>query len=320
MRLSGPLTAVLLPACAGSALLYALISILAAYELGYAAPVPVRSTPASIGLDYRPVAFLSRTDHLRLHGWLIPAQAEGRRSLERAIIVVHGTRQNRTDPSIGVLDLSGQLARKGFAVLAFDMRGMGESAPTTISFGQYEMRDVLGAADLLRTGPLPYPELGRPRFIGGWGVSMGAATVLLAAAVDPEIQAVVADSAYADILPLLKREVPAQGRLPPEFTPGTLLSARLLYGIDLYSVRPVDVVARLAPRPLLLIQGQADTYVPTSNLRMLEHRARSAPGAHVTSWLVPGATHGQAFHTAPAEYLKRVTAFFSSGAARPRTP
>jgi uncharacterized protein len=304
----------ILVSAAGSAFVYAVISIIAADALSYVPPTPVGSTPASIGLDYQPVAFQSRTDHVLLRGWLIPAQAAGRRSLRKVVIVVHGTRANRADPSIGVLDWSGELARHGFGVLAFDMRGMGESAPAPISFGQFEMRDVLGAVDLLRTGRLPYPELGRPGFIGGWGVSMGAATVLLAAASDAHIQAVVSDSAYADILPLLGREVPAQGKLPPAFTPGTLRAARLLYGIDFYSVRPVDAIAAIAPRPLFLIHGESDNYVPASNLQMLERAARSGPGARVESWLVPGADHGQAFHVAGAEYVQRVTAFFGSAA------
>jgi hypothetical protein len=64
--LSGQLVAALLVAAAGSALLYALTSIVTAYELSYAVPTPVRSTPASIGLDYRAVTFHSRTDHLQL--------------------------------------------------------------------------------------------------------------------------------------------------------------------------------------------------------------------------------------------------------------
>jgi uncharacterized protein len=313
--LSGQLVAALLVAAAGSALLYALTSIVTAYELSYAVPTPVRSTPASIGLDYRAVTFHSRTDHLQLRGWLIPAQADGGRSLARVIIVVHGTRGNRVDPSVGLLDWSGQLARQGFAVLAFDMRGMGESQPAPISFGQYEMRDVLGAVDLLRNGGLPYPELGRPDFIGAWGVSMGAATVLLAAAADVHIQAVVADSAYADILPLLEREVPAQGKVPAAFTPGALLSARLLYGVDFQSTRPLDTVSGIAPRPLFFIQGAADTYVPTTNLRVLEHVARRGTGARVSSWLVPRATHAQGFHVARAEYVQRVKAFFNSASA-----
>ena len=48
------------------------------------------------------------------------------------------------------------------------------------------------------------------------------------------IRAVVSDCAYADIVPILEREVPKGGHLPALFTPGTLFAARVLYGVDFY--------------------------------------------------------------------------------------
>lgn len=291
---------------------YAGIAAYAATTLVYTPPLPVTRTPADLGLSYRDITFPARDDGVRLRGWFIPGiLPDGRLTGQRALIVVHGTWQNRTDPAAGLLDLTAALARHGFAVLAFDMRGMGESPPAPISFGYFEQRDVLGAVDFLRTGALAYPELGRPRAIAAYGVSMGGSTVLLAAAQEPAIQAVVADSAYADILPILEREVPRRGHLPAFFMPGILLAARVLYGIDFYAVRPVDVMARVASRPLLLIHGAADGYVPTTNLDELYQAATSAPGAAVQQWRVAGADHAQAFHTAGAAYVARLVDFYA---------
>ena len=169
---------------------------------------------------------------------------------------------------------------------------------------------MLGAVDWLRSGPLPYPALGRPHHLLGWGVSMGAATLLFAAAQEPAIGAIVADSAYADLLPVLEKQLPPQSGLPAFFTPGILEAAQALYGIDYSAVRPVDVVARVAPRPVFFIQGANDTYVPTSALSDLVLAASAAPGARVQSWLVPGASHAQSFHVAGAAYVTRVVAFY----------
>lgn len=291
---------------------YSALSLLGGVLLAYVPPVPIRGTPAALGLDYREVSFVSRDDHVRLRGWFIPSVLPGERlSADRTIIMVHGTRQNRTDPGMGLLQLSGEMARHGFAVLAFDLRGSGESAPAPLSLGYYEQRDVLGAVDFLRSGPLPYPALGRPRAIGGWGVSLGAASLLLAAAHEPAIQAVVSDSAFADVTPLLEREVPKTSKLPAAFTPGMLLAARALYGIDYYADRPVDVVARIAPRPIFFIHGAADHYIPLSNQDALVGAARAGRDAHITSWRVPGADHAQAYRTAGAAYVARVVAFFT---------
>src|SRR5256884_782014 len=223
---------------------YTALSIYIATQLIYVPQKPIYATPASLGLQFKYVTFPSRVDQVQLKGWYIPGVLpDGTLTSQRTIIVVHGTRTNRTDKKAGLLNLSGALARHGFAILAFDMRGTGESPPAPLSLGYFEQRDVLGAVDFLRSGPIPYPALGRTHIIGGWGVSMGAATLLMATAQEPAIRAVVSDSAYADIIPILEREVPKGGHLPPSFTPGALIAANVLYGMDFYAVRPVDIVA-----------------------------------------------------------------------------
>ena len=293
--------------------IYTALSIYISTQLVYVPQKPIYATPASLGLQFKYVTFPSRIDQVQLRGWYIPGVLpDGNLTSQRTIIMVHGTRTNRTDKKAGLLNLSGALARHGFAILAFDMRGAGESPPAPLSLGYFEQRDVLGAVDFLRSGPIPYPDLGRTRIIGGWGVSMGAATLLMATAQEPAIRAIVSDSAYADIIPILEREVPKGGHLPPLFTPGTLFAARILYGINFYAVRPEDIVANIAPRPILFIHGTGDTYVPLSNMDALAAAARTAPDANVQTWLVPGAAHAQSFDTEGAVYVDRVVTFYNA--------
>jgi fermentation-respiration switch protein FrsA (DUF1100 family) len=299
-------------------LAYLGISSYIAEQLVYEAPKAIVSTPANLGLRFASVTIPSRDDHIKLKGWFIPGiLPDGRLTTDRMIIVVHGTRTNRESPGDHLLQLTGELARHGLGVLSFDMRGMGESPPAPLSMGNLEQRDVLGAVDFLRAGTLPFPELGRPRFIGGLGISMGAATLLLAAAREPAIQAVVSDSAYADAAPLLEREIPKRsvavvGRIPAAFGPSALTVARVLYGVDLFDARPVGSIARIAPRPLLLIHGAADDYVPVSNFQQLAAAATSPATAQVTTWLVPKTRHAQAFKNTGPVYVARVTAFFDA--------
>jgi uncharacterized protein len=289
-----------------------------AEQLVYEAPKPIVKTPASLGLRFANVTFPSRDDHINLRGWLIPGVlADGRLTVDRVIVAVHGTRTNRESPGDHLLELTAALARHGFAVLSFDMRGMGESPPAPLSMGNLEQRDVLGAVDFLRAGQVSFPELGRPRMIGGLGISMGASTLLLAAAREPAIQAVVSDSAYAEVVPILEREIAKRsvapiGRVPGVFAPSALLMARLLYGVDFFAARPVATVARIAPRPLFLIHGTADDYVPIANFHQLDAAATSVPSAHVTTWIVPNARHAQAFKKTGAEYVTRVVTFFDA--------
>ncbi len=285
---------------------YSAISLYTAMIVESQPAVPVTQTPAAFGLHYRDVTFSSRIDHVRLRGWFIPGVLpNGHLTANRTLIVVHGTGSNRASPL--VLGVSAALARKGFAVLAFDMRGMGQSDPAPLSEGYFEQRDVLGAVDFLRSCALPYPALGRPRIIGAWGDSMGAATILLAASHEPAIRAIVSDSGFAAIVPVLQSDHTISGI----FLPGVLLAVRLLYGINYAAVRPVDVVARLAPRPLFFIQGTADSVVPPANLSLLAKAAETGPHAHVQVWQVKGADHVASFQVMGAIYIQRVVAFFT---------
>jgi uncharacterized protein len=292
---------------------YAGISAVIATQLIYVPQKLPVADPGSMGLSFKNIVFPSRDDHVPLQGWFIPGVLpDGRLTTQRTIIVVHGTRANRADPSIKQLNFIADVVKQGFAVLAFDMRGNGASPPAPLSLGYFEQRDVLGAVDYLRSGPLPYPTLGRPRVIGGWGVSMGAATLLFAAAQEPIIRAVVSDSAYADIIPILQREIPKGSGLPAAFNPGALTAVNALYGINFSAVRPVDVVPQIAPRPIFFIHGAADTYVPPSNMTELASAASKAPNAHIQTWLVPGANHAQSYKVAGADYTARVVAFFTA--------
>jgi uncharacterized protein len=292
---------------------YTVASIYMATKLVHSSQLLPDATPAFLGLHYKEITFPSRDDHLQLSGWFIPGVlSDGQLTAQRTIIMVHGTWQNRTDPAAGLLELSGDLTRNGFAVLAFDLRGHGESQAAPLSFGIYEQRDVLGAVDFLHSGIMPYPELGRPRIIAGWGVSLGAGTLLMAAAQEPAIRAIVTDSAYADILPSLERKIPEMGHLPPLFTFGGFVAAHVLFGIDYTSIRPMDIIANIAPRPIFLIQGSKDSWIPPSQLNTLADAARTAPDANVQTWLVPGADHAQSFHIAGEMYVERVVACYTT--------
>jgi uncharacterized protein len=292
---------------------YAAVSIYIGTQIQVEKHLPVTATPTSLGLQYKNVTFPSREDQVQLQGWFIPGVLpNGQLTAQRTIIVLHGNVANRAAQDLGLLKLSGNLAHRGFAILAFDMRGNGESPAAARSFGLFEQRDVLGAVDFLRSGPLPYPELGRPHAIAGYGNSLGGSTLILAAAKEPAILAIVSDSAFADILPILERQIPKEGHLPSLFAPGGLLAAQVIYSVDYYHTRPADVIAAVAPRPIFLIHGANDTYTPPSDMAVLAAAARSAPNANVVTWLVPGTTHGAAMNTQGKGYVDRLVAFYTA--------
>ena len=69
----------------------------------------------------------------------------------------------------------------------------------------------------------------------------------------------------------------------------------------------------LAPRPLLMIHGKADTYIKPE----MAGRLFAFAGPPKEFWLVEGAKHNQALQIAGEEYRQRVLQFFEKHLASP---
>ncbi len=250
--------------------------------------------------DYREVAFASRDQGITIQGWYAPS-ARGRDA--PAVILVHGLGGCRRDPA--VLIPAGMLHRAGFAILAIDLRDHGDS---TVEDGRYaggieEARDVLGARDWL----IREQRLGPDR-IGLFGISMGAAAVLIAAADEPGIRAVWEDSSYADTTIRIGEELHQRG-YPTFFAPAGGVVSRLVSGDDIVSVSPLTAVASLSGRALFVAHGGSDTRTSVHHAEDLTTAARDA-GADVHLWVVSGIGHAEAMFTHTKEYESRLIAFF----------
>ncbi len=257
-----------------------------------------RTAPSAgrAGFPVQEVHFLA-TDGVRLAGWL--AVASGGRA--PTIILVHGFKGSRMD----MLPWARFLYAAGYNVLLFDDRGCGESNGWGIALGASEPNDVIGAVRYLHARS----DLVN-KHIGALGVSLGAGIVLLAAAQEPALDAVVADSAWTDEHAQIDRmyALPAGSLTLPAlpYEPG--LVDRLI-GARLASARPIDVVGRIAPRAVLLIHS-ADDHNATTPLSG-EQALFAAAGQPKQQWVSPSGGHIGALSTHPAEYVARVLAFFA---------
>jgi fermentation-respiration switch protein FrsA (DUF1100 family) len=272
--------------------------------------------PAGYTLDTRPwampapeeVRIPSRDPGVEIAGWWLPASSDAAAGPARTVIVVHGFTACRHDHA--VLLPAGMLHRNGFSVLLIDLRDHGDSTREDGRFagGTDEYRDVLGAWDWLRT------EQGiPPSSIGLVGISLGAATVLLATGQEPGVAAVWEDSSYADLGTAIDAELTRSG-YPTFLAFGGVLVARVISGDDLVSYGPLDAVARLDGRPLFITHGTADQRLSVEYGHRLEAAAR-AEGGPVESWYVDGAAHTEAMVTHTAEYEERLVDFFDRSLA-----
>ena len=220
---------------------------------------------------------------------------EGR--TQAAIVLVHGYGGNQDE----MLPIADELHEAGFSVFTYDQRGCGRSSGE-VTFGGREQDDLLSVVDYLASRP----DVDREQ-IGAFGFSMGGSTTLLAAARDPRIKAVAADSAWSDVRRWLRPSVAAVVTHPRDrFNALSLKIAEIRTGIDLDDLRPVDVVDRLSPRPLLLIHGAADdVVVPSESER--NYAAANEPKELV---LVPEAGHGDTIAPGQASMHAEVREFF----------
>ncbi|MBI2955068.1 MAG: alpha/beta fold hydrolase [Chloroflexi bacterium] len=281
-------------AAAVSSLAYVGISAYVARKLIRMERRPLTTTPATYGLEYEDVQFTSAIDHVLLKGWFIGSAGT------KAIVMLHGVNSIRDDPSVGILEMAVALSRAGYAMLMFDFRAHGESSGTEYSLGILEVRDVAGALRYLK---------GRGATeVGVIGYSMGAATALLAAPEHPEIRAIVADAPFADLAELFYSRLHEATGLPRVFNRGVTLMIRAIIGQDITSIKPVQAMARLEERPLLLIHGTADDIVPVEQTYTLQTAGVRNP--NLETWIVPGSSHAQAYRDHPEEYLSRVISFF----------
>lgn len=246
-------------------------------------------TPKSVlGVDFESVT-IRRRDGLKLAGWFVPGEKKA------AIILLHeagGTRRWM------LADLRFVHA-DGFPALVIDELDHGDSDDIGrgVGYGWRERGDVLAATDELRARGFAK--------IGALGKSQGAAAAILAQADSPVLAAIVADSSYADLGALLRRQ-PQIASLNPAFAMTMLWETRFWLGRSPDDISPEQAATRLRNGALFVIQGADDRLVPVSDAEAIYKAAR----CEKQIWIVPSAGHTQALAVAPDEYARRVTAFF----------
>jgi dienelactone hydrolase len=242
--------------------------------------------PNHLRVAYEDVSF-ETSDGLELQGWYVPSQNGA------AVIAFPGRNSPQRQARM--------LARHGYGVLLFDRRGEGRSEGAPNSWGWGGTKDVDAAIAFLQRRPDVDP--GR---IGGIGLSVGGEMMLEAAGRNDALKAVVSEGAGARTFSEeMDYDVHGVNKLL-----GTAISAVKTASIAVFSDQspPADLASltpRIAPRPLLLIADPDSGH--GEELSRGYYRAASEPKA---LWEIPGAGHVAGLAARPAEYERRVMAFF----------
>jgi alpha-beta hydrolase superfamily lysophospholipase len=236
------------------------------------------------------------SDGVTLKGWKVCPRAPN----GDWVLLYHGVSDNRT----GVIGHAEFLLRHGYCVVMMDSRDHGESGGDTATYGWKERYDTVAVADALCASE-------KVRHLHALGVSMGGAIALESAAVEPRIEAVVAEAPFANL-----REVSydyaglhAGSWLGKTlFRPAPMMvmhSVEKEGGFKPEDVSPEKAVAARA-FPVLLICGTRDSIIPCRHAARI-YKAAIGPKE---LWMVRGAGHAAALGQAPAEYERRTISLF----------
>ena len=183
---------------------------------------------------------------------------------KKVVVLAHGFINNKD------VHLFSQIAKglsREYDVVAFDFRGHGKSSGL-FSWTSREQADIQAVLEYVQS--FQYDALGVV------GFSLGAAIALIEAAQNPEIKTVIAVSAPYDFWQIdyhfwkpgmiddLKLNFGYKGK-GKGVRPGNLWEPK---------IAPIDVVDRIAPRPVLFIHGSDDWLIHPRHSRELYQKAK----------------------------------------------
>lgn len=209
-----------------------------------------------------------------------------------ACLVLHGFGSNKD--SKACISPAQMLAKWGYIALRFDMRGCGESeGPRANIICLEQVEDTKSAVTYLMSRPDVDPAR-----IACAGHSFGAAVSVYTGGVDPRLAAVISSGGWGDGQTKFELQHSAPGAwekftgtlergralraktgesikiprydivpIPPgmrnNLAPGSIMEFPLETVESMLAFRAIDVVDKIAPRPLLLLHASTDSVTPT---------------------------------------------------------
>ena len=198
-------------------------------------------------------------------------------------------------------------ADNGFASVLLDVRSHGRSDGEKIYAATREWMDVDAAVEYIRS-----KELYNGVPIIAMGLSMGAATAVVATGRNEKIDALIALSAYSDWAYNfdLNAEQIVSKFVAKMLSPFVAVVTRLRFG-NMATITPRNEIKKLGNRPALLVQSVGDKLVPYGNFVEL---VAAAP--QVQRWVLKGDNHciiDDFAHPQNSEqYCKRIIEFLNS--------
>ena len=244
------------------------------------------------------------TDGVPIAGWYIPS-ASGLGPTGPTVIVAHGWKSNKSEALKYAVPF-----HDAYNVVLVDLRNGGRSGAADTTWGLHEQLDVRAMIDWLE-------RTKHPSWIAAMGNSMGGATVLAEAVNDPRVRALILDSMHASALVSIGNGAEVENGLPSLPTSwAVVIGVAIRLGADWTAVDPVQTIAQVGDRPVLLIHGTDDALDRPSESADRNFHAALDAGVPVELEYCPGATHGAVIDACPADWARWATSFLEGAVAR----
>lgn len=249
------------------------------------------------------IAIRSRDNYVLRAHWYPAEEAK------RTVILVHGWHSRwHVDFSAS----SPFLHENACNLLLIDQRCHGESGGDLISYGIRERFDILSWLDWLDQN-----HGGLPVYL--CGISMGAATVLMAAGlpISGRVCGIIADCGYSTPSEIVKLTLEKNiGKMAGPTLAAVNLNCKLRENFTLDDYSPIEAMVQNKDIPCLFVHGDADDFVPW-RMSMENFYACQAPKDML---VVNGAGHGLSFLVDPEAYKRKVLEFFAAYDPAPIEP
>jgi len=271
----------------------------------------IHNPKEDLKLEYEDIEFKNK-NNLTLRGWFVPGLSTARNKVTKnvAVVFVHGGARDRR----AFLRHVPIFHKQGMDCLLFDFQehGVSDGSRRGFSYGIREKEDVKKAVQWMIHEK-------KKKEVLLVGTSVGGSACLMAAAESPQnIVAVIAENpvACADEFGLfhLKKMIGAYAPrlathwiLKPFYKSVSIIFLFRIGGLFGYN-KPVDVIHKISPIPVLLLHGTADDLVPIDH----SERLFSAAKEPKYFWIAKEACHCALYDKYPQEYENTILKFFDN--------
>ena len=239
--------------------------------------------------------YITSFDGLKLHAVYVPAE----KPTKKTVHVIHGFRGQ------GLWDFAAMIPyfhEAGYNVNIPDDRAHNASEGKYLGFGWNDRRDTVDWCRKL------VEIVGEDAQIALHGVSMGSATVMMAAGEDDlpgQVKCAIADCGFSSVYREFQHTTPAQIKA---LTPFILRIDSLINRLcNHYWFEQASSIKQLkkAKVPFFFIHGDSDTFVPTA----MVYDNYNACASEKELWITKNVPHAKSQIVYPEEYGEKTTAF-----------